>query len=487
MIAPTVRHRFGRALLVGLLLATLGPAVETAAAAPPVAISTVGSDPRVLNFDVTSTALRLQLRSRVYLPDAYDPAGPPLPVVYFLHGTSAPVGAYSFLGPLTYGDFTLHQSGPDAGRFHAALMGFDTQLDDARFVAVALDARANETICTHCVWIDGKDGQGLQMETFLHDELIPSVESHLNVRKDRDGRAVIGFSMGGWGAFLQAFRHPDVFSFAGGVSPVAELVRDPAALVVKNAVGFLRDQGYGDDLTAPLDNARFNPVDIAGNVAADGPGNTSRVAFTYGDSCVGSHFSATCLQRPALTNGLLAALEVITRLNMQTAAHAFDARGVEYDAHQLSGVHGATNATAYRDHFVDELNDAFAAPITLGPGFDFVSADASFEIWGYDVAVDGEPRFVHLLDAGRDGHEFTVAGTGSVDVTTPAEFVAGQSYTATVTHGGVSTPQTVIADAAGRLAVALELGTAASGYPQAANLTATTGLPQTTVTVDPVP
>ena len=50
-------------------------------------------DPHVLTLSFDSAALGRHVQSTVYLPDSYDPHGPPMPVVYYLHGTVLPGGA----------------------------------------------------------------------------------------------------------------------------------------------------------------------------------------------------------------------------------------------------------------------------------------------------------------------------------------------------------------------------------------------------------
>ncbi|GAO43517.1 alpha/beta hydrolase [Flavihumibacter petaseus] len=57
-----------------------------------------------------------------------------------------------------------------------------------------------------------------QFETHFIRELMPWVESHYPVRRDRQFRAISGLSMGGFGAFYLASRHADLFGAAGSMS-----------------------------------------------------------------------------------------------------------------------------------------------------------------------------------------------------------------------------------------------------------------------------
>lgn len=55
-------------------------------------------------------------------------------------------------------------------------------------------------------------------ETFITRDLIGFVDSAFNTRKSRDGRALAGLSMGGYGAFKLALKHPDLFRAAASLS-----------------------------------------------------------------------------------------------------------------------------------------------------------------------------------------------------------------------------------------------------------------------------
>jgi S-formylglutathione hydrolase FrmB len=53
--------------------------------------------------------------------------------------------------------------------------------------------------------------QGMAYERHITEDVIGFVERNLNVRTDRLGRAIGGWSMGGYGAMKLALKHPDVF------------------------------------------------------------------------------------------------------------------------------------------------------------------------------------------------------------------------------------------------------------------------------------
>lgn len=55
-------------------------------------------------------------------------------------------------------------------------------------------------------------------ESYILNELIPDVQQRFRATPAREGRAIAGLSMGGYGALKFAVKHPDLFVFAGSMS-----------------------------------------------------------------------------------------------------------------------------------------------------------------------------------------------------------------------------------------------------------------------------
>ena len=55
-------------------------------------------------------------------------------------------------------------------------------------------------------------------ESYIVRELIPDVEKRFRVSTNRDGRAIAGLSMGGYGALKFGVKYPEMFAFAGSMS-----------------------------------------------------------------------------------------------------------------------------------------------------------------------------------------------------------------------------------------------------------------------------
>jgi S-formylglutathione hydrolase len=60
-------------------------------------------------------------------------------------------------------------------------------------------------------------------EDYVIRDLIADVESRFPARPGRTNRAIVGVSMGGFAAVTLALRHPDMFVFAGAISPAIDV------------------------------------------------------------------------------------------------------------------------------------------------------------------------------------------------------------------------------------------------------------------------
>jgi len=84
-------------------------------------------------------------------------------------------------------------------------------------------------------------------ESYIMQELIPDVESRYRAIRTREGRAIAGLSMGGYGALKFAVKYPDKFAFAASISGALDAAQRTDANP-KNVWSFLRPsimQTYG--------------------------------------------------------------------------------------------------------------------------------------------------------------------------------------------------------------------------------------------------
>lgn len=152
-----------------------------------------------------------------YLPPSYETGGGKrYPVIYWLHGLGgSPASA-----------------NPVVSRLDAGIKA----------------GTAPETILISCtdptrrsMWTDSKDGR-IPVETVIVQDLIPHIDSTFRTIATRQGRAIEGYSMGGYGAAYLGFKYPGTF---GVVSILAGALHSPDSLRARWRGIF--DAVFGDD------------------------------------------------------------------------------------------------------------------------------------------------------------------------------------------------------------------------------------------------
>jgi putative tributyrin esterase len=136
-----------------------------------------------------SPALRRQMAYRVLMPVAITGS---LPVVYLLHA-----------GGGTFRDWSNYT---DVARLGNGLLLVAPQGDYSYYTDAA--ARPQD-----------------RYESYLLDDLVADVQGRFPAQPTRDGRAVIGVSMGGFGALKVALRRPGHCVFAGAFSAAIDVPR----------------------------------------------------------------------------------------------------------------------------------------------------------------------------------------------------------------------------------------------------------------------
>ncbi|MFE2758102.1 alpha/beta hydrolase [Actinosynnema sp. NPDC059335] len=106
-------------------------------------------------------------------------------------------------------------------------------------------------------WVNPPAALGPQdWETFHLDQVIPFIDANLRTVPTRDGRAISGHSMGGFGAFHYAEHRPDLFAYVGSFSGGLDLLSQEQRLAV---VASTQSPGSGTP-TVPLESIFGPPI-----------------------------------------------------------------------------------------------------------------------------------------------------------------------------------------------------------------------------------
>ncbi|RYE12448.1 MAG: hypothetical protein EOP51_31550, partial [Sphingobacteriales bacterium] len=160
------------------------------------------------NVDVPSPSMSKTIPASIILPDNYGD-GRRYPVIYVLHGYGGSHTSYLELAPRI------------------------RNLADAYQVILVFP---DGDVSWYLNSVNDPDKKWMY-ETFISSELITYVDSHYKTINTRSGRAILGQSMGGQGAFYNAFKHPDLYVAAGSMSGVMSLSVLPGGYNLEDRMG----------------------------------------------------------------------------------------------------------------------------------------------------------------------------------------------------------------------------------------------------------
>lgn len=231
----------------------------------------------------------------ILLPDGYHGGSKRYPVLYLLHG-----------GNEDFTAFDVHHDiqGLTAGR---------------ELIVVMPDASTG--------WYSNPvttNSGPRDWETFHMDQLLPWVEANFRTFGDFDGRAVAGFSMGGFGALKYAAKYHGHFCSVSSHSGPASLRRDEGLVVHwANATSAALDLGGGTVYGVPWDEGRVdadNPMQNLDRYA------DKRVFLVAGTS-------------PDPVNWFDTANETQVLAGQREFRKALDDAGIAHDSHERDGGH----------------------------------------------------------------------------------------------------------------------------------------------------
>ena len=141
------------------------------------------------NLRFHSRCMGMDVGYSIVLPADYASSGKMYPVVYLLHGIGGDNSTW-----IEYADIARLTAKAEMQAIYVMPDGFQSY---------------------YCNSFDSSQ----KYETFLIDELVPYIEKNYPVSKQKCNKAVIGFSMGGFGALSLYLRHSDSFAACVALSP----------------------------------------------------------------------------------------------------------------------------------------------------------------------------------------------------------------------------------------------------------------------------
>ena len=383
------------------------------------------SDPRLVDLTVTTAALPSPAHIRVLLPVGYDPAQH-YPVFYLLHGTSGYASDWT-----TAGDA---ENTVGARQMIVVMPDIDLNGDGGGW-------------CTN--WPNGQ----YAWETFHIDELVPFVDRNLSTIANRGGRAIAGLSQGGFCSLSYAARHPDLFSIALGYSGAPEIYYDvqarAGAKLIINAteMGLDRvppDSMFGNIVTDGINWAAHDPATLAENL------RWTKMYMYWGNGFPGPYDSGA-------PNGGANLIEGAVDYDNQYFQQRLNSLNIPafYDAYG-NGTHSFAYWARDLRESIDKIEADFENPAPDPAQFTYTSADDTYSVYGWTVQTNRTAReFSTLKRTAPD--QFSLSGSGTALVTTPADYTPGAHYT--VTRSG-SPATDVVAGDDGRLKIDVPLGAA---------------------------
>jgi S-formylglutathione hydrolase FrmB len=366
-------------------------------------------DPRLVALTVTSAALPGPAHVRVLLPTRY--ASHPhhrYPVLYLLHGTSG--GA---------ADWTTQGSAEQttAGK---------------PLIVVMPDIALNDDGGGWCTdWWNGGARGVPEWETFHIDQLIPWIDHNLRTIRSRAGRAIAGLSQGGFCSMSYAARHPDVFGAALSYSGAPDIAHDAQAQALVTPVinatetaldGVPANSMFGPRTTEEINWAAHDPTTLAENLA------DTKLAMFTGNGLPGPLDTAPNPLASAIESGVHQLTEMFhARLTALRIPSFYDDYG--------PGTHSWPYWTRDLEQSIGQIMENFSHPFAPPARVTYMSADPSYSVYGWSVRMHRAVEdFSTLGRAGRGG--FSLSGSGSATVTTPAAYRRHSLYRVTVRSAG---------------------------------------------------
>lgn len=442
-----------RLRLIGAVLTALlaAPTVAAAGSSPapaaittwwhPVAVATYSPltvvhvtkiDSRLEEFELSTPYLSSPTYVRVLLPTSYA-AHPKsrYPVLYLLDGCC--------------------NAAPQARDWTTAATKGNAEAATASYGLITVMPDCGEGGMYTDWWNNGAGGDP-RWESYLIGQLLPWVDRTFRTDGTRQGRAIAGLSMGGFGAMSLAARHPDLFAAAVSFSGIVDSTQDPEedealAAIDGGTIGSL----WGPYVSQEIRWRGHNPTDLVTNLrgmsltmrtgnGVPGPLDppVTDPSGLPGDLAGGGIEATVHAQNVAFDDALTAAKIPATYDDYGPGTHSWP----YWDRDLVQTL----------PSLIRTLTKPDAAPLS----FSDMSIESVFEDFGYVVTTHRSVvEFASIDGVTADG--FSVSGSGTDGIVTASRYVPGGLYRVTMT-GSTTSSRVIRADSAGRLHLTVGLG-----------------------------
>lgn len=195
------RHRSPRLSILLVLLSAVLLLTQQSMAQPLLAAQAPRPE-GLVTIDFFSPAVNRQMKFDIVLPPDYEGSDRRYPVLYLLHGHLQ--------------NYTVW------GRF----LGAAEQAQRLGELIIVMPDAGNSWYVNYA---RSDAGQSNNWEDHIIADVIPYVDSHFRTEARREGRAIAGLSMGGFGALTLGLRHPELFVSLGSTSGALSHARSIAA------------------------------------------------------------------------------------------------------------------------------------------------------------------------------------------------------------------------------------------------------------------
>jgi S-formylglutathione hydrolase FrmB len=412
MRRPFARLAVSRANILGAFLLVLG------FAAPPVAARASTLE----EIAVPSAALGRPLSVSIYRPDGPPPSDG-WPVLYLLHGLNG-----------SYRDW------PALGGIQATLDRLIAARRIRPLVVVMPDAGNSWYVNSSAV-----GGPG-DFQTAILDDLPRAIEQDLPARHDRGARAIAGLSMGGFGAFSYAARHPDLFAIAASFSGAIDTNDPQPAGQPDESIldGGVPDSTWGPYQTQQVIWRAHDPWDLAANLRG------LDLMMLTGNGLPGGPYPWEPATGAIEYDIHQQNVDMNARLDALGIPHYYD----DYGAGDHSWPYWQRDLSQVLPMIIAD----FAHPPAAPKAVTFTAAESSYDVYGWTVSLTRPVmEFSTLEHASARG--FALAGSGTATVSTPPEFTRGRRYLVTVTpQSGAQTRVRVRPGPSRRLRIPVPIG-----------------------------